>query len=53
MGLNPEVGHEQMSNLNFVRGVDRANAVKVRIEGDPAYELKPGMPADIVLKGAS
>lgn len=25
-------------------------AVKVRIEGDPSYELKPGMPADVVLE---
>jgi HlyD family secretion protein len=24
-------------------------AVKVRITGDPAYELKPGMPADVKL----
>jgi HlyD family secretion protein len=27
-------------------------AVKVRIEGDPALELKPGMPADVVLAPA-
>jgi HlyD family secretion protein len=26
-------------------------AVKVRIEGDPAHVLKPGMPADVVLEG--
>lgn len=27
-------------------------AVKVRITGDPGFELKPGMPADVVLAGA-
>ena len=27
-------------------------AVKVRITGDPGYELKPGMPADVRLEGA-
>jgi HlyD family secretion protein len=27
-------------------------AVKVRIEGDPSYELKPGMPADVGLETA-
>jgi HlyD family secretion protein len=27
-------------------------AVKVRITGDPGYELKPGMPADVSLEGA-
>jgi len=27
-------------------------AVKVRIEGDPSYELKPGMPADVGLEAA-
>jgi HlyD family secretion protein len=27
-------------------------AVKVRIEGDPSYELKPGMPADVGLEVA-
>ncbi|HEX7077535.1 MAG TPA: HlyD family efflux transporter periplasmic adaptor subunit [Candidatus Eisenbacteria bacterium] len=28
-------------------------AVKVRIEGDPAYELKPGMPADVRIGGTA
>uniref|UniRef100_A0A832I444 HlyD family efflux transporter periplasmic adaptor subunit n=1 Tax=Eiseniibacteriota bacterium TaxID=2212470 RepID=A0A832I444_UNCEI len=27
-------------------------AVKVRVTGDPAWDLKPGMPADVVLEGA-
>lgn len=28
-------------------------AVKVRITGDPGYDLKPGIPADVVLEGSS
>lgn len=28
-------------------------AVKVRITGDPSFDLKPGMPADVVLESAS
>ncbi len=28
-------------------------AVKVKITGDPAHDLKPGMPADVVLEAAS
>ena len=28
-------------------------AVKVRITGDPGYDLKPGMPADVRLDTAS
>ncbi len=48
VGLNPEVGHEQMSNLNFVHAIAQAlwhgKLFHIDLNGQHGPEVRPGPP---------